>query len=324
MESTRSPLPQHVGGAPQTAVMPFATEITFVGPLRSPVQMLDDQSDDGHPSVHDGDTAASLGLAGAPIEGPTHLSQFDPLAVARWGVQWFQHGCISSHFQTMVVEGEQVQTSLTTIGPNSSRIAAQKTDGTSVLVGTAAIGPDHPETELAKRRRRSGEPGELFIIDQLEVGMTFDSGPASISFDEPNGPSYPFSLADKVKRMTEPHPWYTAEGAASSPWGRAIVPFEMLSVLTNKSGRHFPVRGPALGLFLDLEVRMLNGPVFVDEEYNLHHEVVGVGQSRRTESYWIETTVIDLRTSGAVAVVLLHHGVFKESFAEYPRDRLAR
>ena len=62
--------------------MTFATEITVTGPTRSPAQMLAEQSYDGHPSVHDGDTAATLGLTGAPIEGPTHFSQFDPLAVA--------------------------------------------------------------------------------------------------------------------------------------------------------------------------------------------------------------------------------------------------
>jgi hypothetical protein len=97
----------------------------------------------------------------------------------------------------------------------------------------------------------------------------------------------------------------------------------MVSVLTNKSGKGFPVRGPALGLFLDLEVRMLDGPVFVDEPYEIHREVVGLGQSRRTESYWTESTVTEQRSGKAVAVVLLHQGVFKESYAGYPRDRLA-
>ena len=66
-------------------VVLFETAITVTGPLRSPAQMLADQQVDGHASVHDADTAASLGLTGAPIEGPTHFSQFDPLAVARVG-----------------------------------------------------------------------------------------------------------------------------------------------------------------------------------------------------------------------------------------------
>ena len=75
--------------------------------------MLADQSYGGHASVHDDATAASLGLIAGPIEGPTHFSQFDPLLVDRWGQRWFSHGCMSAHFQTMVVEGEQVRASLT-------------------------------------------------------------------------------------------------------------------------------------------------------------------------------------------------------------------
>ena len=134
-------------------------------------------------------------------------------------------------------------------------------------------------------------------------------------------PALPLLAGQKVARITEPHPWYTAEGAASSPWGRAIVPMEMISVLANKVDKGFPVRAPALGLFLDLEIRLLAGPVFVDEPYSLEHEIVGTSQSRRTESYWTRTTLSS--TAGEpIAVVLLHSGVFKESYPGYPKDRL--
>ncbi len=303
----------------------FDTEITLTGPLRSPAQMLAQQEVDGHASVHDADEAAALGLAGAPIEGPTHFSQFDPLAVAAWGEAWFTHGCISSHFRTMVVEGEQVQASLVLDGDRSGRIEAHKEDGTPVLAGTASVGPENrPETELDRRRARQGDPGELFVIDRLEVGMVSDDDHVvTMTHDEPNGGAYPFSLADKVAKITEPHPWYTAEGGKASPWGRAVVPMEMVSVLANKSGRGLPVRSPAMGLFLDLEIRLLDGPVFVDQPYRLRREVVGLSQSRRTESYWTRTTLSDASTDRPTAEVLLHSGVFKESYPGYPRERLA-
>jgi hypothetical protein len=301
----------------------FATEISLVGPLRSPAQMLEHQEVDGHSSIHDGDTASTLGLAGAPIEAPTHFSQIDPLAAARWGRAWFEHGCVSCHFRTMVVEGEQVQASLTTTGPDSARIEAHKSDGTPVLVGTASIGPDHPPTELEERLARTGDPGELFVVDQLEVGMRRDEPRvASVTHAEDNGPGYPFSLAEKLERITEPHPWYTPDGGAGSPWGRAVLPMEMISVLSAKAGAAWPVRGPALGLFLDLEIRLVEGPVFVGQTYRVEPEIVGLGQSRRTESYWTRTTLTDADTGRVAAVVLLHSGVFKESYAGYPKERL--
>jgi hypothetical protein len=301
----------------------FTTELVVSGPARVPAQMLADQVVDDHASVHEGETAASLGLTGAPIEGPTHFSQFDPLAEALWGEAWFEQGCISCHFQNMVIEGEEVEASLTTVGGRSGRIEAHKADGSPVLVGTASLGPDHPETELDMRRAKQGEPGELFVIDQLEVGMHSDGDErVSMTFDQTNGALYPFSLNDKLARITESHPWYTVEGGPSSPWGRAVVPMEMISVLAHKSGPRWPVRSPAVGLFLDMEIRMLAGPVFVAQQYSVQREIVGLSQSRRTESYWTRTVLTDVETGDDTVSVLLHAGMFKESYPGYPRDRL--
>ena len=289
------------------------------GEWRSPAQMLDDQHYDGHVSVHDAAAAASLGLAGAPIEGPTHFSQFDPLAVQVWGDDWFRHGCISAHFQTMVVAGEEVQATLTPTGARTARIEAAKRDGSTVLMGTASVGPDHPPTELEQRLARSREPGELFIVDRLAVGQRSSDGDVvTMTAHDSNGNLYPFSLAQKLQHITESSPYYGTD----SPWGAAVVPMEMISVLAMKSGSSFAVRGPALGLFLDLEIRLLDGPVLVGRRYVIGREVVGLSQSRKTESYWMRTTLTDADTDTPVASVLLHSGVFKASYAAYPQDRL--
>jgi hypothetical protein len=40
-------------------------------------------------------------------------------------------------------------------------------------------------------------------------------------------------------------------------------------------------------------------------------------------SYWTRTTLTDTDTGRVAAVVSLHSGVFKESYADYPKDRLA-
>jgi hypothetical protein len=272
--------------------------------------------------VHDDATAASLGLAGAPIEAPTHFSQFDPLAFATWGQAWFERGCISSHFRSMVIEGQEVRASLTVSGRGPARIVATKADGTQVLTGTASIGPGYGPTELDRRLAAPSQPGRLFVIDQLEVGMREAGVSVSMNHDEHNGAGYPFSLAEKLARITELHPWYTTDGGAGSPWGAAVIPMEMVSVLAYKNPPSFPVRTPYLGLFLDLEIRVLDGPVLVGREYSLSREIVGLGQSRRTESYWTRTTLTEVDTGRAVADVLLHSGVFKESYPGYPAELL--
>ena len=302
--------------------MSFDTPITrhgetLTGPLRSPAQMLAEQEYAGHTSVHDDETAAKLGLAGAPIEGPTHFSQIDPLAVERWGQVWFEQGCVSAHFLNMVIEGEEVRAALEPVTSTLARIAAEKADGTPVLAGTASIGHDDT-TELDERRQRGlGDPGELYIVDQLVIGTRVRvPEPVTMGFDDHNGSLYPFTLAHKLECITERSSWYLPDG--DSPWGRPIVPTEMISVIAHQSNAHFPVRGPAIGLFIDLEVRFVDGPVFVGQPYRIEHTLVGLGQTKRVESYWTESTLTDAETGVHAATVLLHQGVFKASYADYP------
>ncbi len=75
------------------------------GEFRSPRQMLATQEYDGHLSIHDDKMAEDLGFAGAPIEGPTHFSQFVHLLQDVFGEDFFARGCISAHYQNMVVDG---------------------------------------------------------------------------------------------------------------------------------------------------------------------------------------------------------------------------
>lgn len=304
-----------------TTVITTNDDGSICGPVRQPRQMLADQAYDGHASVHDGDVADKLGLAGAPIEGPTHFSQFDPLACEVWGQRWFETGCLSAHFSNMVVEGEAVTATMRAPDQGVARIDAAKTDGSPVLTGTASVDPDAP-TELSERlaKTRSRDAGELFIIDRVQVGPV-DGEPdtVTIDLDTPNGDLYPFSLRRKLDGITERSPWYDSN---DNPWGRPILPFEMFSVLAHKVGNHLPVRGPAVGLFVDLEVRLVDGPLFVGEPYALRREVLAVGQSRRVESHWVQTTIHSAGSGRHAATVLLHSGVFKASYADYPADRL--
>lgn len=295
------------------------------GPERYPQQLLGEQEYDGHASVHDDAVAGDLGLSGAPIEGPTHFSQIDPLAFDVWGRRWFETGCISAHFLNMVVEGESVTAVLTPTSPDGARIDAVSGavggDGAPVLTGTATVDPAAP-TELGERlvKMQTRDPGELFIVDQVEVGPVPGAAPVvSVDLDTDNGSLYPFSLRRKLDAITERTLWYDS---SDTPWGRPILPFEMYSVLAHKVGARLPVRGPAVGLFIDLEVRAVDGPLFVGEEYRLEHEVLAVGQSRRVESHWVETRIVSASTGRHAATVLLHSGVFKASFAGYPADRL--
>lgn len=312
---------------------PFATPaIELCGPLRGPRQMLAEQTYDGHKSIHDDGTAEGLGLRAGPIEGPTHFSQFDPLLFRLFGRAWFETGCISAHYQNMVVEGEQVRAFVELPASPQTRyvrIRAEKQDGTPVLVGSASVGDAAglPPHELEQRMAKLRAPAGLVINRDLKVGQR---GAAvehiAMGFDDHMGDHYPFTLADKLKVITEPCAWYTAEHGASSPWGRPIIPVEMISVLLGSTIADAGLSGrkPAVGLFAGQQIRLIRGPLFVGQRYELAREIVALSESARTESAWIRTRVYETSADRPlVAEMILNGAVMKASYPRYEDEARA-
>jgi hypothetical protein len=300
----------------------FRTEILerdnlLVGPWRSPRQMLQAQVYDSHASIHDDATAQKLGFQGGTIEGPTHFSQFAPLCERIWGQAWFETGCLSAHYRNPAFEGEEVQAHIEKPKPGQTicAIGMTKRDGTEILRGTASVGGDGSETALSRRLSELKPLTDPVILADLKVGMKTPRQAVKMDFDQHMGDLYPFSLADKLKVITEPSAYYSQE---LNPWGRAIIPMEMLSVLFQYRAREdkLPVRGPAVGLFADQEIRLLRGPLFVGDSYTTEREVVALSGSRRTESVWMRTTVF-AKDDTPVATMLLNMASIKESYANY-------
>ena len=308
-----------------TLTKPFATPVFLCGPLRQPRQMLAEQTYDGHKSIHDDAVAEDLGLRAGPIEGPTHFSQFDPLLAQVFGQAWFETGCISAHYQTMVVEGESVRAfvSKPEAGASFVRIHAEKSDGTPVLTGTASVGEPQQAHELEQRMARLRPATGLVINRDLKVGQRGEAPEViRMGFDQHMGDSYPFTLRDKLNVITEPHEWYTPEGGKNSPWGRAIIPTEMISVLLGSTGAQANLRGrkPAVGLFAGQQIRRIAGPLFVDQDYALEREIVALSESARTESVWIRTRVLELPSRKLVAEMILNSAVMKASYPRYEEE----
>ena len=315
--------------------LPFDTEIQelngiLIGPFRSPVQMLAEQEYGGHLSIHDDDQAQELGFSGAPIEGPTHFSQFDPLLHEIWGNRWFESGCISSHFKNVVVEGEELQALVERPAEHAriTKIWAVKKSGEAVLEGTASLGPDHPETRLASLMAARDTPENLVLLEHVKIGdHSSEPDTVTMGYDQYLGDSYPFTLAKKLEKITEKCQWYFPEQTEASPWGKAIIPTEMISPLVGHTPNGLPgPKGPSIGLFADLEIKMIKGPLFVGQEYQLEREVVGLGESTRTESMWIKTLIKDPKTGDLLATTLLNSATLKQSYAHYTEDaeRLGR
>jgi hypothetical protein len=280
--------------------------------------MLAVQEDDGHASIHDDATAQKLGLKGGTIEGPTHFSQFVPLGVAVWGERWLSHGCLSAHYRAPAFEGERVRAFLRRPagGADIAEIWMLREDGTEILRGTASVGPSFSSSALDRRLDELNPLTDPVILADIHIGDRSPRRPVRMGKDQRMGSLYPFSLAQKLERITEPSPIYQGSDHA---FGRPIVPMEMVSVLMQYTAREdgYRTRGPVVGLFADQEIRLLNGPVFVGEDYEIEREVVFLSGSRRTESVWTRSTLYRSGTQFAVAVMLLNVASIKETYERY-------
>ncbi len=309
----------------------FDTEIlrdgnVICGPLRAPKQMLEHQNVSEGKSIHDDDMAEKLGFRAGPIEGPTHFSQFDPLLVSIWGKDWFEKGCFSSHFKNMVVEGEEVK-AFVELPENDSQTRlkcwAEKADGTPVLEASATLGAG--PTLLEERMEKLRSPEHLIVLENLSVGMTgVVDEVVTMTPDQHLGGLYPFTLSQKLDVITEFTPAYN--DPAKSPWGKAIIPTEMISVLAQHTARQakYPVKQPAIGLFADLEVRYVNGPLLVGETYIVRREIVALAESRRTESYWTRSRIFDKTGTIQIAEMLLNQAIMKNSYPDYEKELAAK
>ncbi len=299
----------------------FATRIvregdTLTGPYRRPRQMLGAQSVSGNASIHDDGTAQKLGFSGGTIEGPTHFSQFEPLAEALWGDEWRQTGCISAHYRAPVFEGEAVR-AMATINeerPDYAAIRMEKEEGTEVLTGSMSVGPDAPLSFLRARLAKLEPLADPVLVADVPIGARTSRVAVTMDRNTRMGDLYPFSLADKLEVITEPDVRFERE-----------LPFEMISVLANSTADRepFAVRRPSVGLFADQEISLRDGPLLVGETYEITREVIARTGSRKTESLWVEYRIFRPAGQRPVATMLLNLASLKASYPDYEADARA-
>jgi len=266
-------------------------------------------------SIHDDATAQKLGFRGGTIEGPTHFSQLTPLLYQLWGNAWFETGTISANYRSPSYEGEAVRAFAAPMGNESADVAVKKEDGTVVLEGGASIGSSDYPSAVYSKLKRSVPLVEGRILASVEVGMRTSSRPVVMGFDDHFGALYPFTLRQKLQVITEPSSWY--EAGATTPWGRPVMPVEMISVLCQYVALEdpFPVLQPAIGWFADQQIKVLAGPLFPDEEYGLTREIIALTETPRTESMWIRSCL--MREGILVAEMTLNQAFLKASSPLY-------
>jgi hypothetical protein len=251
------------------------------GPLRASVN----NAITAKGSIHDDETASKLGFRGGTVAGSIHMELFPPLLLEAFGKEWFERGTLSLYFVNATTDREPVRAFLRQPASKAnSQVDAWvlREDGMRVAEGTAAAGDPGEPTALLRKPLDRFEVGDLRILKNVTPGMPFEPVTAQVS---------PAAQAGRMAVITEKLDWY--EGG--SPWGGPIAtPAAMVQLLYSQSvGTLRAGLGPAVGLFGAIELRNINGPVIVGQDYEVTGHVVAVGQSPKTEYMWFETGASD-------------------------------
>ena len=237
-------------------------------------------------SIHDDAVAQRLGFRGGTIAGSIHMDQYPPVLVEAFGPQWFETGSLSLAFRNATVSGDPV---VAVVGRPEQHHDVQvdarteRTDGTVVATGTAAVGRPAAAPYLHAVDLRPGDRAGLRILAGVEPGTTRLEHTARIDSAAVRGRIERGAIEDRLS-------WY----GGPSPWGGPVAhPSALVQLLRNRGREFGPHTADAVGLFGAIEVHHLAGPVFMDRDYRVEGEVVAVGSSPKTEYVWYDTRALD-------------------------------
>jgi hypothetical protein len=237
-------------------------------------------------SIHDDATAQKLGFRGGTVAGNIHFEMLVPILLKAFGPRWFERGTLSIDFKYATVDYEDVRgiVDMPPEGATDAQVAVlmERPTGEVVGLGTASVGDSPAQTALAAKDLSKYDSGEYKALKDVQAGDTFPVVQATVSRQV---------AEERTKVITEPLPWYVGE----SPWGGPIAtPTIMVGALTTaQTASVRDHRGLGVGLYGAIEIRNVNGPVFVDQPYSAGGEVVARGQSPKTEYIWYESYLED-------------------------------
>lgn len=251
----------------------------------------------GAGSIHDDATAQKLGFRGGTVAGSLHMEQFPPLLIEVFGDDWLSRGGMSVYFKYATTDGEPVRAYASR--PKSTD--ATKTDvwmddvlGNRVCDGTATLGGPDPESALRARIAAMPAPEDIRILANVKPGALGASKPTRISEED---------LNRRLMVVTEPLPAYSDPRQFGH---RIATPALQVQVLRPSEALILPRNSDfGVGLFGAIELQLLQGPVFVDYDYETHARVIAVGDTPKTEYLYYEASLTDPKSGKEVLSMIM-------------------
>lgn len=284
--------------------------------LTSGIRTPRNLSADSKGSIHDDATATTLGFRGGTVAGDIHLDQFAGVLIEAFGNSWFETGSLSMYFMHATSDQEPVEAFLDVPGSSlpvrNAQVVARMTTPDEIVVaeGTASCGDVAAPSALNARDRRGVDPSSLRMLKHVEIGESLDQQIRRAPLKQQHQ-RYEQGI------MTAPLDWYVE----NSPWGGSICsPLTMCQLLVAGVTRSIEETcGDFVGMYGAIEIRHLNGPLFLDREYVITGRVLDVSETPKTEVLWYTTEARESghESSPPIASVTMMTRLLKESSPLY-------
>jgi len=281
--------------------IPFAVTGCEGGVIAGPVREPRNLEQEIKGSIHDDATAVELGLRGGTVAGSLHMEQFPPLLTHLFGKRWWQTGGLSLYFRYATTDRERVQCFARRPEPDPAthddarvEVWIDHENGERVAEGTASVGKPDPVSPLRLRVQRVPEPKDLRILSDLEVGRESASVATKATRER---------LERRLCVIVEPLLDYGRE----SEWGGPVAPPSLLVDAMTAVQRELlpPDSKYGVGLWGAIEIQHLQGPVFVEHDYEVRARVLAVSETPKTEYLWYESTLSDPKSGDDIAGMLM-------------------
>ncbi|MFW9989170.1 MAG: hypothetical protein ACFFC3_10975 [Candidatus Odinarchaeota archaeon] len=273
-------------------------------------------------SIHDDDVAKSVGMRGGTIQGTIHLSMFAPLGLKLFGDRWFEQGTVSMYYTYATIDKEEVRAIIELPPDTTEKILPVSTEdiqvkawaelknGQQIMTGTVSIGSPKDLSYLQSIELKNSRPEELRILAEIKVGDELPSKEILLTQEEVN---------NGVKRITDQLDYYMDKD--KSPWKNTIFyPTVLFEVMALGYGETSTEEFKAVPFFGATELRYINGPAFIGVPYIVKGKYVSIGVSKKTEYFWLDTTLEEKET-GKVVASMRHLNRFMKAGSPHYKDQ---
>jgi hypothetical protein len=273
-------------------------------------------------SIHDDGVAKSVGMRGGTIQGTIHLSMFAPLAQKIFGDRWFEQGTVSMYYTFATIDKEEVRAiielppdtteEMLPISTNDVQVKAwaELKNEQQIMTGTISIGSPKEPSYLQAVELKNSKPEDLRILARYKVGDELPSKEILLTQKAANS---------GLIRITDQLEYY--KGKDKSPWENAIYyPTAMFEAMALGFERTSTDEFKAVPFYGATELRNINGPALVGVRYIAKGKFVCIGVSRKTEYFWLDST-LEEKESGKIVASMRHLNRFMKAGSPFYEDQ---